>query len=181
MTNASLPGYQHIDHISITVPDLDAAVEFYCRILGAEVAYRLGPIDAADIPLQADGRDWMEAHVNVKGACLSIAMLKFGSNVMMEFFQYDKPADRKSSPPRNCDAGGHHFALKVDLLEPALEHLKENGCTLMDGPIDFPEGPTAGCRSQYLIDPWGNFIELMEYTHQGYMDDNLVRPYNFEN
>lgn len=147
-TKGTLPGYQHVDHISITVPDLESAVEFYCRILGAEVAYRLGPIDAADMPLQADGRDWMETHVDVKNARLSIAMLKFAANVMMEFFQYDKPEDRNSTPPRNCDRGGHHFALKVDRLEPALAHLKDNGCTLMDGLIDIPEGPTAGCRSR---------------------------------
>lgn len=104
-TKGTLPGYQHVDHISITVPDLESAVEFYCRILGAEVAYRLGPIDAADMPLQADGRDWMETHVDVKNARLSIAMLKFAANVMMEFFQYDKPEDRNSTPPRNCDRG----------------------------------------------------------------------------
>lgn len=174
---ASLPGYQHVDHLGITVPDLDAAVDFYCRILGAEVAYRLGPFDAADMPPQPDGRDWMEAHVDVQGAKLSIAMLKVGPNMMMELFQYDKPANRRSEPPRNCDIGGHHFALKVDKLEPALKHLEENGCTLMDGPIDLPEGPTVGCRCQYLRDPWGNYIELMEYERQAYMEETGVHPY----
>jgi glyoxylase I family protein len=177
---ASLPGYQHVDHVGITVPDLEAAVEFYCRILGAAVAYRLGPFDAAEMPLQPDGRDWMDAHVDVKGAKLAIALLQVAPNLMLELFQYEKPADRRKQPPRNCDAGGHHFALKVDKLEPALQHLKENGCTLMEGPIELPEGPTAGCRCQYLKDPWGNYIELMEYTHQGYMDGSNVRPYGFK-
>lgn len=173
----SLPGYQHVDHLGITVPNLDAAVDFYCRVLGAEVAYRLGPFDAAEMPPEPDGRDWMEAHVDVKGAKLSIAMLKVGRNMMMELFQYDKPVDRRSEPPRNCDIGGHHFALKVDKLEPALKYLEENGCTLLAGPIDLPEGPTVGCRCQYLRDPWGNYIELMEYNRQAYMDDTGVRPY----
>jgi glyoxylase I family protein len=174
---ATLPGYQHVDHIGLTVPDLDAAVEFYDRVLGAEVAYRLGPFDASDMPRQPDGRDWMHAHVDVKGAKLSIAMLKMAPNMMLELFQYDKPLDRRQVPPRNCDLGGHHFALKVDKLEPALAHLQTHGCKLMDGPISLAEGPTVGCRCQYLRDPWGNYIELMEYTHQAYMDETGIRPY----
>ncbi|HEX2138300.1 MAG TPA: VOC family protein [Woeseiaceae bacterium] len=180
MKKATLPGYQHFDHVGITVPDLDAAVEFYCRILGAQVAYRLGPFDAAEMPLQPDGRDWMEAHVDVKGAKLSIALLQIAPNAMLELFQYDKPADRRNVGPRNCDIGGHHIALKVEKLEPALRHLEENGCVLMDGPIDLPEGPTVGCRCQYARDPWGNYIELMEYTHQAYMDETGIRPYRVD-
>lgn len=174
---AGLPGYQHVDHLGITVPDLEAAVEFYTRVLGASMAYRLGPFDAADMPPQPDGRDWMDAHVDVKGAKLAIAMLEIAPNVMLELFQYDKPADRRKEPPRNCDAGGHHLALKVARLEPALEYLERNGCTLMDGPIELPEGPTVGCRCQYLQDPWGNYIELVEYERQAYMDETGIRPY----
>lgn len=180
MSTAGLPGYQHFDHIGITVPDLEAAVEFYCRVLGARVAYRLGPFDAADMPLQDDGRDWMEAHVDVKGGKLSIAMLQIAPNAMLELFQYDKPEDRRTTPPRNCDIGGHHFALKVEKLEPALAYLEANGCTIMAGPIELPEGPTVGCRCQYVRDPWGNYIELMEYTRQAYMDETGIRPYGVD-
>src|SRR5687768_5444269 len=100
-SKAKLPGYQHVDHIGITVPDLDAAVEFYCRVLGAKVAYTLGPFDASDMPKEPDGRDWMQAHVDVKGAKLSIVMLQIAPNLMFELFQYDKPLDRRQVPPRN--------------------------------------------------------------------------------
>ena len=33
MTNG-LPGFSHIDHVGLTVPDLDAAARFYCEIIG---------------------------------------------------------------------------------------------------------------------------------------------------
>lgn len=177
MAQGSLPGFEHVDHVSITVPDLDGAVDFYCRIFGAEIAYRMGPFDAAEMPSMPDGRDWTAAHVDVAGAKLSIAMLKLASNLMIELFQYDKPTDARREPPRNCDIGGHHLAFKVTNLEAALQHLEDNGCKLMNGPIEMPEGPTLGCRAQYLRDPWGNYFELMEYSHQEFMDETDVRPF----
>ena len=96
-----IPGYCHVDHVSITVANLDKAVEFYREVFGAEIAYRMGPFDAAEIPVMEDGRDWTEAHVDVKGARLSICMLKFSSNLMIELFEYEKPIDQKVTPIRN--------------------------------------------------------------------------------
>src|SRR6516164_770210 len=84
-----LPGLPHVDHIGLTVPNLDAAVKFYCDVLGGYELYRLGPFDAAELPRIADGRDWTEAHINVAKARLSIAMLSIGPNLMLELFQYD--------------------------------------------------------------------------------------------
>ena len=40
------------------------------------------------------------------------------------------------------------------------------------------EGPTVGARAQYLVDPWGNYMELMEYERQAFSDENGVVPYN---
>lgn len=173
----SLPGFMSVDHVSITVPDLDAAVRFYCDVFGAEVGYRMGPFDATDMPVQDDGRDWTEAHVDVKGAKLSIAMLKLADNLMIELFQYDKPDYARQDPPRNCDIGGHHLAFRVSDLDAAISHLAEKGCAPLEGPIVMDEGPTVGCRAQYLKDPWGNYFELMEYKNQAYMDETGVRPY----
>ncbi len=57
-----LPGLSHVDHVGLTVPDLDAASKFYCDVIGGYELYRLGPFDAAEMPRMADGRDWTEAH-----------------------------------------------------------------------------------------------------------------------
>ena len=62
-----LPGLSHVDHVGLTVPDLDAASRFYCEVIGGDEVYRLGPFDAAEIPRMADGRDWTAAHINVAG------------------------------------------------------------------------------------------------------------------
>ncbi|WP_417450301.1 VOC family protein [Kordiimonas sp.] len=172
-----IPGYCHVDHVSITVANLDKAVDFYCKVFGAEIAYRMGPFDADEIPEMEDGRDWTEAHVDVKGARLSICMLKLASNLMIELFEYERGENQRSAPPRNCDIGGHHLAFKVENIEKAVAYLEKEGCTAMAGPIVMDEGPTVGSRAQYLRDPFGNYMELMEYAEQGFMAETGVYPY----
>jgi hypothetical protein len=113
-----LPGLSHVDHVGLTVPDLDAAVRFYCDVIGGHELYRLGPFDAAEMPRMTDGRDWAEAHINVAGARLTIAMLSIGPNLMLELFQYDRPANRRQQPPRNCDFGGTTSRSKSKTLKP---------------------------------------------------------------
>ena len=173
-----IPGLQHVDHAALTVPNLDEAVAFYCEVIGGTELYRLGPFDDALIPAMEDGRSWTEAHVNVAGAHLTIAMLQVGPNLMLELFQYDQPADRSAIPPRNCDLGGHHLAFKVADLDAAKSYLADHGCRVMAGPIVLDEGPCAGLRVNYFLDPWGNQLELVEYAHQAFMDSSPVKTYS---
>src|SRR4051812_42804641 len=113
MTTKGLPGLSHVDHAALTVPDLDAAVRFYCEVIGGTELYRVGPFDAAAMPRGPDGRDGTAAHATARGARLTIAMLQIGSTLMLELFRYEKPEDARQTPPRNCDWGGHHLAFKV--------------------------------------------------------------------
>lgn len=172
-----LPGLQHVDHVALTVPDLDAGIAFYRDVIGATFLYRIGPFDAQELPRMPDGRDWAEAHIGVAGARLFIAMLQLGPNLMLELFQYDAPADRRTTPPRNCDLGGHHIALKVSQLEPAVHYLQQHGVAVMAGPIELNEGPCAGLRVRYFLDPFGNQLELVEYDTQAFEATSPVRLY----
>jgi len=172
-----LPGLSHVDHVGLTVPDLDAAVRFYCDAIGGHELYRIGPFDAAEMPRMPDGRDWTEAHINVAGARLTIAMLQVGPNIMIELFQYERPADQRKAPPRNCDWGGHHIAFKVADLEAAKAHLAAHGCKVMAGPIVLDQGPCALLRVNYVLDPWGNQLELVEYTTQAFETTAPVKIY----
>lgn len=172
-----LPGLSHVDHIGLTVPDLEAAIGFYAEVLGGHELYRIGPFDAAEMPRMDDGRDWTEAHVNVADARLTIAMLQIGPNLMLELFQYERPADQRRTPPRNCDWGGHHIAFKVADLDAAAAYLAARGCKVMAGPIVLDQGPCATTRVNYVLDPWGNQLELVEYTTQAFEQTAPVRIY----
>lgn len=177
MTPKGLPGLLHVDHVALTVPDLDAGVAFYRDVIGGVELYRIGPFDAAEMPRAADGRDWTDAHINVAGARLTIAMLQVGPNLMLELFEYAAPADRRTQPPRNCDLGGHHIAFKVRDIEAAAAYLRERGCRVMDGPVPLTEGPCAGLRIHYFLDPWGNQLELVEYERQAFEATSAVKLY----
>lgn len=155
------PRFIAVDHISWTVPDLDAAIAFYVEAFGASVLYRIGPIDAADIPADANGRDWMETHVGVKGARLTLAMLQLAPNLKFQMVQYDKPDDRRQAVPRNCDRGGHHIAMLVEDVDAAAHWLAQRGCKVLEK-IVMDEGPLAGKTNVYVQDPWGHQLELVD-------------------
>ena len=167
MEGTSLPGLQRADHLGLTVPDLEEAVRFYTQVIGGAELYRLGPFDAAELPTMPDGRDWTEAHVNVPGARLRFAVVSIG-DFKLELFEYEKPEDARTTPPRNQDVGGHHLSLKVADLAEATAFLRHRGVRLME-PIEIDEGPAAGLRGNYFLDPFGNHVELVEYDRLGYM------------
>ena len=103
------------------------------------------------------------------GARLSFRVLRVG-DVLLELFQYERP-EGVSTPPRNCDVGGHHIGFKVDDLDTAKAYLEGLGIGVLSGPIEIPAGAPGGpMRVNYFFDPWGNQLELTEYDRLGYMD-----------
>lgn len=158
---AAPPRFLAVDHVSWTVPDLDAAIAFYTEAFGATVLYRIGPIDAADLPKDANGRDWMETHVGVRGARLTLAMLQLAPNLKFQMVQYDKPDGRRQDVPRNCDRGGHHIAMLVEDVEAAAKWLAQRGCKVLEI-IAMDSGPLAGKKNVYVQDPWGHQLELVD-------------------
>ncbi|WP_414902153.1 VOC family protein [Sphingomonas flavalba] len=161
MTDTARPRFLAADHVSFTVADLDAAVAFYRDVLGARELFRMGPLDGAEIPPLPDGRDWMEAHVGVAGARLTLAMLALFDNLNLQLVQYDAPAGRATAHPRVCDIGGHHLAIRVDDVELAKRYLVAHGCTAMET-IAIDAGPLAGKKNLYMRDPFGNPLEIVD-------------------
>lgn len=161
--NLFYSGLKKVDHVSLTVADLDSAIDFYTKVFGASVEYRMGPFDAKDLPPMEDGRDWTDAHVNVKSARLEIAMLKLAPNLNMELFEYQKPENAAKKPPANCDVGSRHVCFEVSDVASSVKYLEQHGCKAMSGPIDMRDGPCPPSKSWYVLDPFGNQLELVEY------------------
>ena len=160
-----ISGLEGMDHVGMTVPNLDDAVSFYCELLGAKEIFRLGPFDAREFD-SVEGKDWAEAHVNVVDGRFTLAMLEYANKSRLELFQYDRPTDRPSTPPKNNFLGGHHIAFKVKDLDAVLALRNEYSLRFMSGPIAITEGPAAGQRIIYVLDPWDNQLELVEYDRK---------------
>ncbi|MHA6761493.1 VOC family protein [Streptacidiphilus sp. PAMC 29251] len=153
---AMLPGATNVDHIAYTVPDLDQAVAFFTRVLGAELLYREGPI-------QDRHGESMQLQLGVHPRAVAhIAMLRLGPVTNLELFGYDAP-DQRQSLPANSDWGGHHLAIHVTDIDEAADHLaRQPGVELLGAPRTITEGPIAGNRWLYFRTPWGMQMELVQ-------------------
>ncbi|MFJ8882602.1 VOC family protein [Streptomyces sp. NPDC102402] len=152
---SGIPGARAVHHIAYTVPDLDQAVDFFTQVIGAELAYRLGPVEDPD-------GDWMTEKLGVHPrASAQIAMLRLGPATNLELFAYTSP-DQDRTRPRNSDWGGHHFAIYVDDVDKAAAYLREQpGVTVLGEPETIEDGPIAGDRWVYFTTPWGLHMELI--------------------
>ncbi|HXV07622.1 MAG TPA: VOC family protein [Burkholderiales bacterium] len=153
---AGLPGLRGSDHLGITVPKLDQAVDFFVNVIGCEAFYKMGPFKADD--------DWMQVHldVNPRAEIPSMRLVRCGYGVNLEIFEYSVPEQSKA-PPKNSDIGGHHLAFYVDDMAKAVAHLKANGVKVLGEPTVMGGGPTAGETWVYFMAPWGMQLELVSY------------------
>lgn len=144
-----------VDHIGITVPDLEAACGWLIDVLGCEFMYTLGPY-------RDDRGSWMQEHLNVhpRAVMEKLHFLRCG-NITFEVFQYSAPEQREE-PPRNSDVGGHHVALYVDDLDAAVARLREHDVEVLGDPT-VSRGPSEGQRWVYFLAPWGMQFELVSY------------------
>jgi glyoxylase I family protein len=150
-----LPGVRRVDHVGVTVPDLDSAHDFFTRVLGCEYMYRLGPFQ--------DSGHWMSEHLGVDDRTVMrrLHFYRLGGQAIFEVFQYEAE-DQRTTPPRNSDVGGHHVALYVDDLDAAVESLRSAGVDVLGEPT-ASRGPSEGQRWIYFRSPWGMQFELVSY------------------
>ncbi|RMH48091.1 MAG: glyoxalase [Alphaproteobacteria bacterium] len=152
-----LPGMRGVDHIGLTVPDIDEAVRFFTEILGCRKAMSFGPFRDDQGTFMQDLLD-----VDPRAVINQITLLRcgFGSNI--ELFSYSAP-DQKVVRPRNSDIGGHHIAIYVDDIAAAASYLRDKGVRTLMGPLPVTEGPAAGQTILYFFAPWGLQMELISY------------------
>lgn len=146
-----------VDHVGITVPDMQEAEDFFVGVLGAVPVYSLPGKSADD--------DWMTHHLGVhpRTAITEIRFYRLGNGSNVEVFTYDS-ADGQSPPPRNSDIGGHHLALYVDDIDHAVAYLRSRGVEVMGGPVASKDA-SLGQRWVYFRAPWGMQFELVSYPN----------------
>jgi catechol 2,3-dioxygenase-like lactoylglutathione lyase family enzyme len=154
---AGIPGLTGLDHVGLTVPDIEDATRFLVDVLGCEFLYELPPL--------VNRGEWMREHLNVdpKAEVRHLRFFRCGASPVFEVFQYEAP-DQDEAAPRNSDIGGHHFALYVDDIDAAVTHLRDAGVEVLGEPTTSV-GPHLGQRWVYFLAPWGAQFELVSYPH----------------
>lgn len=141
-------------HVGIVVSDLEAALDFYGRVLGLQVVRRL-----------EEGGEFLETLLGLAGA--SATTVKMGLPgpgpgaapapfLELLYFHVPPAADVRR---RLNDRGPTHLALTVDDLEAIYRRLREEGFDFISPPVMSPDGAV---KLAFGSTPDGVYLELVE-------------------
>ncbi len=170
-----MPGMRGLDHHGMTVPDVDAAVEFFCGVLGCTELYRLGTF-------KVEEGDWMTESLNVhpRAEITNMRMIRCGHGANVELFEYEAP-DKRTEQPRNSDNAGHHLCFYVDDIFAAVDYLKDQDVQILGEP-SLNVGAEAGEYWCYFLSPWGAQFELVSFpAGRGYEQHTTKRLWDVRN
>ena len=160
-----LASARYVDHLGMTVPDMDAAIHFFEQGLGAHLLWRVGPFHESPTAAHIDS--------------VEIAMLRLGPSMNLELLAYTADAQRKTMPS-NVDLGAGHIAFFVDDLQAAAESLRKHGAELLAGPLEGAGEAKKGERIWYWKTPWGAFMEILSrpehMPYESTTDHRLFNP-----
>jgi catechol 2,3-dioxygenase-like lactoylglutathione lyase family enzyme len=173
-----------LDHIGITVRDIDEASSFLEEALGAQVMYDLfaPSADPANPGTELNGRDGPTGDIlDFSGANINDApeigfrghrMMRLGDGATLELLALD---NENPGPGGYGDLGVSHFAVYVDDIAAAAERVSAAGGTLYDRfeMIGLEGGESA--EAQYATAPFGLRFELISYGRLAYEDVTPLR------
>jgi catechol 2,3-dioxygenase-like lactoylglutathione lyase family enzyme len=136
-----------VNHVGITVTDLDASTAFYRDIVGFDLLRRAGQ------PTQAA---WFDRLTSNPGAIVNSAILG-KAGFMLQLVQYDGSSAPAAVIGHNR-GGSPHFCINVDNVEEKREQLVADGRYRV-GPL--VELPFPDVRSFYVLDPDGVPVEFL--------------------
>ena len=150
-----------IDHVAMTVPDVDQATAFFEAVFGAKVVVE--GLSKNDPPWMGHG---MEVRFGMpEGGCIRARrVLNLGGRTNIEMFEFAGTPHQR--PPHTYDYGIQHFAVYVSDLQKTARAFILAGGRVFESE-DFKkavlrgEGPAQGWL--YGETPWGSIIEMVTF------------------
>jgi len=146
-----------IDHVGLTVADLDEAHRFLVEGLGATLLYEL--LDASALPLRGPQVEQLVG--GPPGTAINaVRMYELGTGPAIELFHYT--ADEQRPAPRGSDFGFQHIAVLVDDLDAVVGRLTALGGVATADHWNMI-GAEAGEDNRFCFvrAPFGALIELI--------------------
>ena len=143
-------------HAGITVQSMDVSLPFYRDALGMEVAFE-----------RVLGADYLRTVLGLPLVNIRIVYLHIPGGGYVELLEYHG-LETVPATSRPCDFGAGHLCLYVDDIDELFGTAQAMGYRARSQfPVDITEGPNAGARSIYLLDPDGYAIELFQRPATG--------------
>jgi catechol 2,3-dioxygenase-like lactoylglutathione lyase family enzyme len=141
-----------VNHVSITVKDLDQVVAWFRDVFGLTNVR----------PTYEHKGPFIGSVTGLPGAHLRVGKVEVGGFIL-EFIQYLSPPGRELKGNTN-DVGYPHIGFEVDDIEKMYKTLTQRGVKFKSPPVwQTTEGhPTYGWGIAYLWGPEGMTIELMQ-------------------
>ena len=155
----SLPTMRGLNHVGLTVPNMEEAVNFFENVIGCTRVTSFGPFRDDEGTFMKD-----LLNVNPRAVINEISLLRCADGSNIELFDYSSP-DQETVLPRNSDIGGNHLAFYVDDIDQAAQYLNEQGLETFLGPFTVEDGPAAGQTIMYFLAPWGTHMEIISYPN----------------
>lgn len=146
-------------HVCITVPDIEAALQFYCGVLGLRSIGALRHERAPGAVLGFPGQE-IDIHADhLVGTSSENATVID----LVEFVSPKTVVDTGPSAPLN-HAGINRMAFDVDSTDAVYEKLKAHGNIVFLCEPQVVIAPTGGkFKILTFKDPFGNVLEVIEY------------------
>jgi len=132
----SVAGVAHLDHIALTVADVETTLTWYERVLGAERLH----------------------HDLFTSGAIPIAMLQIGGS-RLSIHRAESPSAPHARVPT---PGSADLCFRwTGSIDSAIAAIEAGGASVIEGPVPRPASNGETGRSVYCIDPDGNLIELL--------------------
>ena len=129
-------GIRGLDHLAITVEDVERTLAFYRRVLDAE-------------PLFEDL--W-------RAGKIPVVLLQVGAS-RLSVHSAKAPASPHARAP--LPGSGDYCFRWEGPIESAIARLREHGVEIVEGPVPRPAADGGAGQSVYFRDPDGNLLELL--------------------
>lgn len=150
-----------IDHIALTVPDIDEATAFFSQVFGATVA--LEGLNKNEPPIAGPVAEvaFGMAHGG-KVTARQVLRLSYGANI--ELFEFAGISQRNAA--HTYDFGYQHMAIYVNDLQQTAQKFVQAGGHLLQT-TDYQKQVTNGSSPHqgwlYGQTPWGSVIEMVTF------------------
>lgn len=149
-----------IDHIGITVPDIEQATLFFEHAFDARVLYHSVTPNSENIDHDAQEHT-LRLFPGTRIRAIRMLAMPHGPGV--ELFEMHGP--EQGHPARASDFGLQHFAVYVDDLSKAISSFTAAGGEMFTEPkpLTFPDERGEGNAFCYGQTPWGSIVELISW------------------
>jgi len=149
-----------IDHIGITVPDIEQATLFLERAFDARVLYHSVTPDSENIDHDAQEHT-LRLFPGTRIRAIRMLAMPHGPGI--ELFEMHGP--EQGHPARASDFGLQHFAVYVDDFSTAIASFTAAGGEMFTEPkpLTFPDERGEGNAFCYGQTPWGSIVELISW------------------